>query len=84
MTSVVLVMGRTGGDPVAAAVVLAVLALVMALLLLSLLAAGPLLRLLGVTGAHVVSRGLGIILAALAVQFVLDGLVQALPGLGGR
>ncbi len=84
MTSVVLMMGRTGGDPAAAAVVLAVLGLVMALLLLSLRAAGPILRLLGLTGAQVVSRVLGIILAALAAQFVLDGLIQALPGLAGR
>ncbi len=84
MTSVVLMMGRAGGDPVAAATVLAVLALVMALLLLSLRAAGPILRLLGLTGAHVVSRGLGVILAALAAQFVLDGLLQALPGLAGH
>ncbi len=35
-----------------------------------------LLRAIGTTGIHVVSRLLGIILAALAVQFVLNGLVQ--------
>jgi multiple antibiotic resistance protein len=35
-----------------------------------------LLRLIGTTGIHVVSRLLGIILAALAVQFVLNGLMQ--------
>jgi len=37
-------------------------------------AAGLLLRLIGNTGIHVVTRLLGIILAALAVQFVLNGL----------
>ena len=84
MTSVVLLMGRTAGDPAAAAVVLAVLGVVMGLLLLSLRAAGTILRLLGVTGAQVVSRGLGVLLAALAAQFVLDGLLQALPGLAAR
>jgi len=35
-----------------------------------------LLRAIGTTGIHVVSRLLGIILAALAVQFVLNGLMQ--------
>jgi multiple antibiotic resistance protein len=82
MTSVVLMMGRAQGDPWRGLAVLAVLGLVMAMLLVMLLAAGRVLRLLGITGAHVVSRVLGIILAALAAQFVLDGLKQALPGLG--
>ncbi|MFN2527448.1 MAG: MarC family protein [Candidatus Baltobacteraceae bacterium] len=39
--------------------------------------AGMLLRIFGNTGIHVVTRLLGIILAALAVQFVLNGLLQS-------
>jgi multiple antibiotic resistance protein len=36
-------------------------------------AAEPIARLLGVTGQAVLTRLLGVILAALAVQFVIDG-----------
>jgi multiple antibiotic resistance protein len=39
-------------------------------------AATAMQRLIGTTGIHVVTRLLGIILAALAVQFVLNGLVE--------
>ncbi len=84
MTSVVLMMGAAGTDPLRKIAVLMVLMGVMAIVLIMLLSAGHILRLLGMTGAHVVSRVLGIILAALALQFVIDGLTQAMPGLGTR
>ncbi len=57
-------------------VLLAVLALTLACLLL----APRLMRLLGATGANVIDRLLGVILAALAVQFVLEGLRAGLFG----
>ena len=53
--------------------VLMVLAIAFVLMVL----AEPLMRVIGVTGANVSSRLLGVILGALAVQFVLDGLRQA-------
>lgn len=76
MTTVVLLMGRANGDPAQIGSVLVVLAAVLLLVLVMLYAAGGLRRILGVTGSNVISRILGIILAALAVQFVLDGLIE--------
>ncbi|QJE74320.1 MarC family protein [Aerophototrophica crusticola] len=77
MTSTVLLMGRADGDPLAQAAVLGVLAAVLAGTLLVLLFAGEVSRLLGVTGINVINRVLGILLAALACQFVIDGIIES-------
>jgi multiple antibiotic resistance protein len=59
-------------------VVLAALAVVLLLTLLALLLAGPLMRLLGYRLEAMITRVLGVILAALAVQFVIDGIRASL------
>ena len=74
MTTVVLLMGQAGGQPAMVAGVIGTLLAVLALTLCSLLLSSGMTRLLGVTGSNVISRVLGIVLAALAVQFALDGL----------
>lgn len=64
-------------------VVLGAMTLVIVLTLVALLLAGPLMRLIGAKLEAMITRILGVILAALAVQFVLDGLERSLPGLAG-
>lgn len=63
-------------------VVLAALGAVLVLTLLALVAAKPLMRLLGNRVEAVITRLLGVLLAALAAQYVLDGLKAAFPGFG--
>lgn len=74
LATMILLTGERPGDWAWIAAIHAVMAAVMALTFLFFLAAGPLERLLGPTGTNVVTRLLGMLLAALSVQFVLDGL----------
>lgn len=74
ITAVILLAGRTRGDLVMLGGLLGVIVVVMASSLLVFLLAGRIAKLLGVTGNIVMSRLLGVILAALAVQFVIDGI----------
>jgi multiple antibiotic resistance protein len=65
--------------PLHVAVVLAAITVVMLITLATLLAAGPLMRLIGEKVEAMITRILGVILAALAAQFVIDGLKQSFP-----
>jgi multiple antibiotic resistance protein len=65
------------------AVVLAAMTAVILLTLIALLLAGPLMKLIGAKLEAMITRILGVILAALAAQFVIDGLERSLPGLAG-
>ena len=66
-------------SPTHIVVVLAAITVVMLMTLITLLAAGPLVRLIGEKVEAVITRILGVILAALAAQFVIDGLKQSFP-----
>ena len=77
IAAVMLLMSRNDGVA-NSAVVLAAMGTILLLTLASLLAAGPLMRLVGARIEAVVSRVLGVILAALATQFVIDGIRTSL------
>ena len=62
-------------------VVLGAMSLVIVLTMIALLAAGPIMRFVGAKLEAMITRILGVILAALAAQFVVDGLRQSFPGL---
>ncbi len=76
MTGVVLLVSKTHG-PVEIVIVIGVIAFVCGLTFGSMLAAERINRLIGVTGSNVIARVSGILLAALAMQFVFDGLSQS-------
>lgn len=73
IATVMLLMARAHGAE-ESAIVLAALGVNLALMLIALLAVAPIMRLFGNQVEAVITRLLGVILAALAVQFVLDGL----------
>jgi len=79
MTTVVLLVGDHHNDWAALGVVLGLVVVVMLLTCLSLLGTARLMRLLGETGANVIGRVLGVVLSALAVQYVIDGIHNVLP-----
>ncbi len=80
ITATVLLAGRADGNLVLLGVLLAVVVLVAVACFVAFIVAGQLGRLLGMTGNIELSRLLGVLLAALAVQFVVDGIRALLAG----
>ncbi|MGD1036917.1 MAG: MarC family protein [Roseiarcus sp.] len=83
ITATMLLAGRAGADWLELAGLMATVALVMVVSLLTFLTAERASRLLGTTGNVVLSRMLGVVLAALAVQFVIDGVASVVRAGGG-
>lgn len=80
ITAMILLAGRADGDPARLGALLALLALGILACLVVFLTAERVSRLLGITGNVVLTRLLGVILAALAVQFVIDGIKAVAAG----
>jgi multiple antibiotic resistance protein len=80
ITATLLLAGQASGKPISLAILIVVVVVVCALCLGVFLLANRVDRLLGVIGNVVSSRLLGVLLAALAVQYVIDGVRALLPG----
>jgi multiple antibiotic resistance protein len=74
MTATVLLAGRADGNLLLVGLLTAVVALVAAACFVVFTFAAQISRVLGMTGNIVLSRLLGVLLAALAVQYVVDGI----------
>ena len=79
IASVMLLMSQNQGMD-RSLVVLGALAAVLVLTLIALVAAGPIMRVLGAKAEAVITRLLGVLLGALAAQFVIDGLRASFGG----
>jgi multiple antibiotic resistance protein len=77
ITATMLLAGQTGGQPALMIVLMGIIAFICGLCWLVFLFAERISRALGVTGNIVLTRLLGIVLVALAVQFVIDGVKAA-------
>jgi len=80
ITATILLAGRAGGRPNDLMILLGVIAALVAVCFAVFLVAGRIARMLGLTGNLVLSRLLGVVLCALAVQYVIDGIRAVLTG----
>jgi multiple antibiotic resistance protein len=74
LATILLAFGGTDGNPELFMGLLVIVFVVLAITLGVLYLATPAMRVLGVTGTNVISRMFGVLLGALAVQYVIDGL----------
>lgn len=77
MGAAILLMANAQSEWQTQAVVIGCLLVVLLMTYLALLGATYIQKFLGVTGLHVISRIFGVLLSALAVQFIFDGISQS-------
>lgn len=77
MSATILLMANTEGNLALQAIVVGALLVILLVTFISMLLAGQIQRVLGVTGMHVIARIFGVLLCALAVQFIFDGILQS-------
>ncbi|MDG2090362.1 MAG: MarC family protein [Gammaproteobacteria bacterium] len=77
MGAVILLIANQEGDVTGQAIIIASLLAILLLTFACLILAAKLQKLLGVTGMHVIARVMGVLLSALAIQFIIDGIKQS-------
>jgi multiple antibiotic resistance protein len=77
IATVLLLVNLSHNEPARLAIVFASFGLALFTAWLAMLGAGTISRYAGKTGIHVITRLLGIILSALAIQFIINGLSQS-------
>lgn len=77
MGATILLVADAEGDPATIGIVVGCLAAMLLATFILMLIAVQIQRLLGITGLHVISRVFGVLLAALAVQFIFDGIASS-------
>jgi multiple antibiotic resistance protein len=77
MGAVILLMAHQEGNVTGQVIIIASLLAILLLTFVSLLLAGKIVKFFGVTGMHVITRIMGVLLSALAVQFIFDGIRQS-------
>ena len=77
IATAMLYMQNAQGDPVSIGIVSAAIGINLVLTLLVFLAAGPLIKVMGESIAGAITRIFGVILSALAIQLMIDGIIGA-------
>lgn len=82
LASIMILINETGNDVVSLTVVMAVTGFILLLCFIALSLSEQISKLIGLTGVNVITRVLGVLLGALAVQYVGDGIVDFLKKMG--
>ena len=77
MGAAILLMADAEGDLTRQAIVLGCLLVMLLLTCIGMLLASRIQQLLGIIGMHVITRVMGVLLCALAVQFIFDGIANS-------
>jgi multiple antibiotic resistance protein len=83
IASTILLQSQHAGDTFAKLLIAGIMLGVLGIAAICFFLAEPIMKVLGLTGVNVLSRVLGIVLAALAVNNIVEGLRASFPALGG-